>query len=143
MSSTSLYDTFGNNVESKVNQDTLGYFLENSTIKFSLPEASAEILADLVDVSSINPTELEAVQSKLERIGFGIANARAMASIIIRVSKDQGVSPMSYFDNNAQTLQFTIDTYNTINMLRPPGSQIGVTAPINNKRSRVRKLIQP
>ena len=45
--SSSLYNTFGNELRYDVLQSTLAVFLENATIKFPLPQASSEILGDI------------------------------------------------------------------------------------------------
>lgn len=141
--STSLYTTFGNETKYRITQDTLEAYLENATIKFPLPEASSEILSDLSDVSAIDPVMLDAVKTRLESIGFRPANAVAMASILIQVSDSQGVNPMDYFELNADTLKFTVDTYKTINLLRPVGNRIGLTIQKQNKKSKYSNLIKP
>ena len=143
MSSSSLYTTFGNEVKYRITANVLETYLENATIKFALPEASTQILGTLAPIESVNPQELDAVQTRLESIGFGTANARAMASVLIQVAKSQNVSPMEYFSSNEAALKLAVDSYQTINMLRPPGNRIGVTAPIKNSRSRYSTLIRP
>ena len=143
MTSTSLYDTFGNEIKTQITQDTLTFYLDNATVKFALPEASASLLAEFVPTENINPVELSAIESRLESIGFQKANARAMASILIKVSQTQGVSPFEYFNNNEATLKLAVDTYSAINALRPAGNKIGIAAPIINRKSRTSKMIQP
>jgi hypothetical protein len=142
-SSTNLYNTFGNELKYRISQGTLEAYLENATIKFPLPEASSTILGELAPIDSVNPQELDAVRGELERIGFGQANARAMAAVLIQVAKSQGVSPLTYFDLNAASLKLAIDTYETINLLRPPGNRIGLTSAKDNQKSRASSLIQP
>lgn len=141
--SSNLYNTFGNELKYRITQGTLEAYLENATIKFPLPEASSSILGELASIDSVNPQELDAVRGELERIGFAQANARAMAAVLIQVAQSQGVSPMTYFDINAASLKLAIDTYDTINLLRPPGNRIGLTAAKDNQKSRVANLIQP
>ena len=45
--SASLYNTFGNEVQYKIAQDTLVAYIDNASIKFPLPEASSEILTEI------------------------------------------------------------------------------------------------
>jgi hypothetical protein len=141
--SSNLYNTFGNELKYRISQGTLEAYLENATIKFPLPEASSTILSELAPIDSVNPQELDAVRGELERIGFSQANARAMAAVLIQVAKSQGVSPLTYFDLNAASLKLAIDTYETINLLRPPGNRIGLTSAKDNQKSRASSLIQP
>lgn len=141
--STTLYNTFGNELKYRINQGTLEAYLENATIKFPLPEASSTILGELAPLDSVNPQELDLVKGRLQSIGFAEANARAMAAVLIQVAQSQGVSPLTYFDLNANSLKLAIDTYETINLLRPPGNRIGLTASKDNQKSRVAKLVRP
>ena len=64
--STSLYNTFGNEVKYRYNQGVLTAYLENSTINFPLPEASSEILAEIAVPAGtpIDSATLEAVQPR-------------------------------------------------------------------------------
>ena len=141
--SEKLYTTFGNDLKYRVTQDTLVAYLDKATIKFPLPEASADLLADLATPDNVNPQELEVVQSKLVQIGFRKAKALTMATVLIQVAKAQGVNPLEYFEANETSLKLAIDTYATINLLRPAGNRINVTAPLDNSKSRYNKLIQP
>lgn len=141
--SSSLYTTFGNELKYRITSQTLEAYLENATIKFPLPEASSEILGELAPIENVNPQVLEAVQVKLESIGFGKANARAMAAVLIQVATSQGVSPMLYFSSNEASLKLAVDSYETINLLRPAGNRINVTLPKNNRKSRYNQLIRP
>jgi hypothetical protein len=144
MSSTSLYNTFGNEVKYTVIEDTLIAYLENSTIKFTLPEASAEFLAQLFeDTSPVDPVLYEQVRERLVALGYQIGNARAMSTVLLKVAEAQGVSPLSYFSLNEDTLQFTIDAYEMINALRPAGNRIGLQLPLQNNRTLAAGLIQP
>lgn len=143
MPSTSLYTTFGNEIKYDIQQDTLVAYLEDATIKFPLPEASSEILSELVDMSTINPVDLDVVLAKLTEIGFSKANGKAMAAVLISVAKSQGVSPMEYFEVNAASLKLTQDAYKTINMMRPAGNRIGLSQRKENKKSRYGNMIRP
>lgn len=141
--STSLYTTFGNEIKYRITNDTLETFLENSTIKFVLPEAASEILSELAPVESVDPSTLDTVKTRLESIGFSTPNARAMAAVLIQVAQAQNVSPMVYFDTNEASLKLAVDSYKTINMLRPAGNRINVVSPLKNNRSRYGGLIKP
>lgn len=144
MSSTNIYTTFGNEVKYNLTQDTLVTYLDNATIKFPLPEASTDILSNIMSADdNINPQELDLLKTKLSSIGFSEPNAVAMASVLIKVAQSQGVSPMEYFEVNEASLKLTVDTYQTINLLRPAGNRIGLIQPINNGKSRVSRLIKP
>jgi len=142
-SSITLYDTFGNEVKYRITQDTLVAYLENSTVNFPLPEASADLLGNLADISTIEPTQLEAVKSRLEKVGFSKPKAKTMASVLIKVAQTQGISPMEYFEVNQNSLKLAIDTYKTINLFRPVGNQIGLNSPIKNSKSLYGKMIKP
>ena len=143
--STSLYNTFGNEVKYRYNQGVLTAYLENSTINFPLPEASSEILAEIAVPAGtpIDSATLEAVQSRLIRIGFKRKNATAMASVLIAVAEVQGISPMSYFSMNENTLQLTLDAYESVNALRPKGNKIDLKQPIVNSSTPDSKFIKP
>jgi hypothetical protein len=145
MSSTNLYDTFGNEVKYQVTQNTLVAYLENATVKFPIPEASTAILADLFKDKDdpINSDLLEQVQQRLIKSGFKEANARAMANVLIRVAAQQRVNPMDYFSVNDNSLKLTVDTYNTINALRPVGNRINLVRPLNNASTMFKDLIKP
>lgn len=145
MSSVSLYDTFGNEAKYQYNEDTLVAYLENATIKFPLPEASADILSNLFKDSTdpIDSNLLEQVQQRLIKTGFKEANAKAMADVLIRVAREQRVNVMDYFEVNSNTLKLTVDTYQTINTLRPIGNRINLVKPLNNAKTLFRDLIKP
>jgi hypothetical protein len=145
MSSISLYNTFGNEVKYQLVKDTLVAYLENATIKFPLPEASAEILSTLLNNKQavINSDLLDQVEQRLIKTGFGAANARALAQVLIQVAEVQGVSVMNYFSVNDNSLKLTIDTYQTINALRPVGNRINLVLPKKNSSSKYRTLIKP
>jgi hypothetical protein len=145
MSSTSLYDTFGNEVKYQISQNTLIAYLENATVKFPIPEASTDILSKLFQDkdTSINPTLLEQVQQRLIKSGFKEANAKAMADILIRVAAVERVNVMDYFEVNNNSLKLTVDTYEAINAMRPVGNRINLVRPLNNSSTKFRQLIQP
>ena len=145
MSSVNLYDTFGNEVKYQVTQNTLVAYLENATVKFPIPEASTDILSKLFEDKDdpINPTLLEQVEQRLVKSGFKNANAKAMANVLIRVAAQQRVNPMDYFSVNDSSLKLAIDTYQTINALRPVGNRINLVRPLNNSATRFKDLIQP
>lgn len=141
--SANLYDTFGNEVEYKITQDTMVQYLKDATIKFVLPEASSEIVGGLVKPESVNPVELDMVKSKLISLGFGEPNALALSAVLVKLAKDQGISPLDYFKDSSLSLKLAIDTYKTINMLRPPGNRIGLAKKKTNSKSRYKSLIKP
>lgn len=145
MSSINLYDTFGNEVKYQVTQNTLVAYLENATVKFPLPEASTEILSGLFNDKDdpIDFNLLEQIQQRLIKSGFKEANAKAMANVLIRVAAQQRVNPMDYFSVNDNSLKLTIDTYTTINALRPVGNRINLVRPLNNSTTLFRDLIKP
>ena len=142
MPSTSLYNTFGNEIKYTVSYDTLIAYLDNATIKFPLPEASTDILQDLADTKTINPVELDPVTTRLESIGFAPPKAKTMASILIQVAQTEGISPHDYFTPGEQSLKLTVDTYEVMNTLRPSGNKVGLVAPISNSKSRFKSQIQ-
>lgn len=145
MSSTNLYETFGNEVKYQVTQNTLVAYLENATVKFPLPEASTDILSKLFEEKDapINSNLLEQVEQRLVKSGFKNASAKAMANVLIRVAAQQRVNPLDYFSINDNSLKLTIDTYQTINALRPVGNRVNLVRPLNNSATRFKDLIQP
>jgi hypothetical protein len=145
MSSSSLYETFGNEVKYQISQNTLIAYLENATVKFPIPEASTDILSKLFQDKDdpINPVLLEQIQQRLIKSGFKEANARAMADILIRVAAVERVNVMDYFEVNNNSLKLTVDTYEAINAMRPVGNRINLVRPLNNSATKFRQLIQP
>lgn len=145
MSSVNLYDTFGNEVKYQITENTLVAYLENATVKFPIPEASTEILSSLFTDKddAIDFNLLEQIQQRLIKSGFKEANAKAMANVLIRVATQQRVNPMDYFSVNDNTLKLTIDTYTTINALRPVGNRINLVKPLNNAATLFKDLIKP
>jgi hypothetical protein len=91
----------------------------------------------------IDSNLLEQVQQRLVKTGFKDANARAMADVLIRVAREQRVNVMDYFEVNSNTLKLTVDTYQTINTLRPVGNRINLVKPLNNAKTLFRDLIKP
>lgn len=145
MDSVSLFEKFGNETKYQVIQDTIVAYLEKATIKFPLPEASVEILEKLTkgDFSHLDPTLLEQVELRLVALGFNKAKAKTMSTVLCSVAATENVSPFTFFSVNENTLKLTVDTYNTINGLRPPGNRINVALPLSNQRSRYKSLIKP
>ena len=143
--SSSLYNTFGSDIQYKYNQGVLEAFFENSSVKFPLPEATSEILSQIAvpPETPIDSQMLDAVKSKLESIGFGKYNANAMAKVLIQVANVQNVSPMEYFNMNQNSLKLSVDSYTAVNAIRPKGNKIDLKSPILNSRSNLKKLIQP
>lgn len=142
--SATLYDTFGNEINYRIFQNTLVAYIDNATIKFPLPEASSTLLEAISNTENINPVELDLIQTKLEAIGFGKPAAKTMASVMIQVAQDQGVNPLTYFDDNLNSLKFTVDAYKTINLLRPSGNKIGLAKVVNNQDNKTyNKFIKP
>ena len=71
MPSSSLYDTFGNEISYELRRGILTAFIEDSTIDFPLPQASSELLEKFSDpVSTMNQQTLDMIKSKLEKKGF-------------------------------------------------------------------------
>lgn len=142
--SASLYNTFGNQIKYDVVEDTLVSYLENATIKFPLPEASADILAKLTDPQNRNfdPAKYHMVNSKLVKLGFRKPKADALTDILIQVAAAQNADPLDFFSVNSNTLNLTLDAYRAINNLRPVGNRVGLMMPTQNSRSRVSALIR-
>lgn len=143
--SSSLYNTFGNEVNYKVVQNTLVAYLEDSTIKFPLPEASTDILSKLTDPQnkSYNPATYGMINNKLVKLGFKKPNADVLTQILLEVADAQGVNPLEFFTVNQNSLNLTLDAYGAINNLRPAGSRVSIMTPNTNSKSRVASLIQP
>jgi len=135
--SSSLYNTFGSDIQYKYNQGVLEAFFENSSVKFPLPEATSEILSQIAvpPETPIDSQMLDAVKSKLESIGFGKYNANAMAKVLIQVANVQNVSPMEYFYMNQNSLKLSVDSYTAVNAIRPKGNKIDLKSNILNSRS--------
>ena len=142
--STSLYETFGSEVNYKFTAGKLEAYLENASIKFPLPEASSEILAELAKVKevAIDPQKLDLIKTKLVAIGFGQSNANAMAKVLIQIARVQNIDPTAYFDMNADTLKLSVDAFEAMNAIRPAGNKVDLKTPLENSRSKVAKLIK-
>ena len=82
MSSKSLYETFGNEVSYEQRRGKLVQFIENNTINFPLPEASIEILVNMIpgDFKGIDPSKVEIIENRLTSIGFTGPTAKTLAS---------------------------------------------------------------
>lgn len=143
--STSIYNTFGNEVSYKIVQDTLVAYIDNASIKFPLPEASSEILSEIAAPKDtpIDPSTLSVIETKLQSIGFKKSNARAMSRVLIKVAEVQGLHPTTYFEMNQNSLKLTVDAYAAINAYRPAGNKIDLKTPTLNSRSKLSDLIQP
>ena len=143
--SSSIYNTFGSDIQFRYNQGVLEAYFENASVKFPLPEATSDILSQIAVPAEtpIDSQTLEAVKTRLVSIGFGKYNANAMAKVLIQVAKVQNVSPMEYFKMNENSLKLSIDSYTAINSIRPQGSKIDLKSPILNIRSKLKNLIQP
>jgi hypothetical protein len=142
--SANIYDTFGNEIKYSVTQNKLVNFLENATVQFPLPEASAFILQSFLDpADTVDPVMLDQVYTKLVSIGYGEPAAKAMGTVLIKVAKQQGISPLQYFDDNQAQLKLAIDSYEAMNALRPAGNRVGLNTPINNQKSRQAPFIKP
>lgn len=142
--SSSLYETFGSEINYKFTAGKLEAYLDNASVKFPLPEASSEILAELAKVKeiAIDPQKLDVIKTKLVAIGFSQSNANAMAKVLIQIAKVQNVDPTAYFDMNADTLKLSVDAFEAMNAIRPPGNKVDLKEPLDNSRSKVAKLIK-
>tara|TARA_B100000614_G_C14459159_1_gene457690 strand:+ start:593 stop:1030 length:438 start_codon:yes stop_codon:yes gene_type:complete len=145
MSSKSLYETFGNEVSYEQRRGKLVQFIENNTINFPLPEASIEILVNMIpgDFKGIDPSKVEIIENRLTSIGFTGPTAKTLASALIQVADAQGVHPISYFELNEESIKLAEQTYKAINSIRPKGNQIGLTVDKFNKDSKLAKIIRP
>jgi len=143
--SSSLYDTFGNETKYKLSGGTLIAFLKDATIKFPLPEASVSLLEKLGTpaAAAFDPAKTDMIRSKLIKLGFSKANASALVPVLMQVAKSQKIDPLDFFEINQNALNLTLDTYKAINVLRPVGSRINITAPKVNSSSKAGKLIKP
>jgi hypothetical protein len=141
--STSLYETFGNEIKYRITSGTVEAYLENSTIRFPLPEASSDILAGLVVETGLNTQLVELTEARLIDLGYQKAKANVMAKVLVQVAQSQGVHPFEYFDSEEAAVKLTQDGYLTMNMLRPKGNRVGLTAPIQNNKSKYSDIIKP
>lgn len=133
--SSSLFDTFGNETKQKIDKSTLVKYLENATVKFPIPEASTDILAQFADPTrpAINPDLLSLVETRLIKAGYQPANAKAMADVLMQTATRQGVNPLTYFNVTDETVQLTVDTYKILNAFMPPGNRFNLTLPKDNR----------
>jgi len=144
--STSLYETFGNEVNYEIRKDKLVKFLENSTINFPLPEASVEILTAMLGKeqnAGMNADEIDMVYNRLTSIGFNEKTANTLAVALIQIAKQQGVHPIEYFELNESSITLAENTYKAINKIRPKGNLIGLTVGKTNKQSKIANVIRP
>ena len=142
--SASLYDTFGNEISYDLRRGILTAYIEDATIDFPLPQASAELLERFSDpINTMNQQHLDMIKSKLEKIGFKKANAKALAPVFITVAKELNTDVLEFFEDSNSALELTTDAYKAINVQRPAGSRINVSAPTVNSKSKVASLIKP
>ena len=142
--SASLYDTFGNEISYDLRRGILTAYIEDATIDFPLPQASAELLERFSDpINTMNQQHLDMIKSKLEKIGFKKANAKALAPVLITVAKELKTDVLEFFEDSNSALELTTDAYKAINVQRPAGSRINVSAPTVNSKSKVASLIKP
>lgn len=145
MASKSLYETFGNEIQYTISEGTLRAYLENSTVDFVLPEPVSDLLAGFISFEgSIDGALLDQVETKLISRGFKKAKAKTMATVLLKVAEEEGINPLTYFEDPQHALKLTQDSYDAINQLRPSGNRIGLTTSINNsKNQKLSGLIQP
>jgi hypothetical protein len=145
MSSKSLYETFGNEINYEMRRDKLVQFIENNTINFPLPEASVELLVNMApqNFKGMDPNKINIVENRLESIGFTGPTAKTLAVALIQVAEKQGVHPISYFELNEESIKLAEQTYKAINTIRPKGNQIGLTVDKFNKDSKLANVIRP
>lgn len=144
--STSLYETFGNEVSYEIRKNKLVKFLENSTINFPLPEASVEILTTMLgkpDNKGMNADEIDLIFNRLTSIGFNETTGKTLAVALIQIAKQQGVHPIEYFELNESSITLAENTYKAINKIRPKGNLIGLTVGKTNKQSKIANVIRP
>lgn len=145
--SSSLYTTFGNEVKYEVKNNILVAYVNDATVKFPLPEATSEMLANLTvaEDTPLDPQTLSVIETKLVSVGFNKTNASSMAKVLVQVAKVQGVHPTSYFDMNSNTLNLTVDAYNALNAVRPAGNKVDLKLSTTslNKKSKVANIIKP
>ena len=141
----SLYETFGNEINFEIRKDKIVQFLKNNTVNFPLPEASVEILANMLgqENDGINADTYNIVFNRLTDIGFNKTTAKTLAVALIKISKQQGVHPISYFELNEESIKLAENTYRAINKIRPKGNLIGITVSQSNKKSKIAKSIRP
>ena len=142
----SLYETFGNEPDFEVRRGKLVQFLKNNTIYFPLPEASVEILTNMVSRLSnrgMDATKIDMVKNRLEDIGFNGPTANTLALALIKIADVQGVHPISYFELNEESIKLAENTYKALNTIRPKGNLIGLTVSKKNKDSKISNIIRP
>ena len=142
----SLYETFGNEPDFEVRRGKLVQFLKNNTIYFPLPEASVEILTNMVSRLSnrgMDATKIDMVKNRLEDIGFNGPTANTLALALIKIADDQGVHPIPYFELNEESIKLAENTYKALNTIRPKGNLIGLTVSKKNKDSKISNIIRP
>jgi hypothetical protein len=143
--SSSLFETLGADTRFEVRQGILRAFLSNGNAAFPIPEASAQILAELSNVSPtyFDPYLVDQVMTQLELSGFRSAVAMAFAPVLLEIARVSGVSVFEYFNFNDNTVKLVSDTVDAINAYRPAGSQLGISAPNRNQESKLRSFVRP
>jgi hypothetical protein len=142
----SLYETFGNEPDFEVRRGKLVQFLKNNTIYFPLPEASVEILTNMVSRLTnrgMDATKIDMVKNRLEDIGFNGPTANTLALALIKIADEQGVHPISYFELNQESIKLAENTYKALNTIRPKGNLVGLTVSKKNKDSKISNVIRP
>tara|TARA_R110001592_G_scaffold189019_1_gene434457 strand:- start:1848 stop:2285 length:438 start_codon:yes stop_codon:yes gene_type:complete len=145
MPSSSLYETFGNEIKYTISEGTIKAYLENSTIDFPLPEAISDLLAGFVSFDkSLDGQLLDQVEQKLISKGFKKPKAKTMATVLLQVAESEGINPLTYFDDPDVAVKLTQDSYDAINAIRPSGNRLSLTTAINNSKNiRLNGIIQP
>lgn len=142
----SLYETFGNEPDFEIRRGKLVQFLKNNTIYFPLPEASVEILTNMVSRltnKGMDATKIDMVKNRLEDIGFNGPTANTLALALIKIADEQGVHPISYFELNQESIKLAENTYKALNTIRPKGNLVGLTVSKKNKDSKISNVIRP
>ena len=145
MASTSLYDTFGNDIKYRIDEGTIRSYLVNSTIDFPLPEAASDILAGYVSTTgSIDGALYDQVTQKLIVVGFKKPKALTMAKVLLAVASSEGINPLVYFDDPDSAIKLTQDGYDAMNNIRPIGNRVSITtATKNSANTKFSNIIQP
>jgi len=144
--STSLYETFGNEVNYERRRDKVVQFLKNNTLNFPLPEAGVDILTGMLDETQdrgMDATKIDMIKGRLEEIGFNSVTGNTLAVALIKIADMQGVHPISYFELNADSIKLAENTYKALNTIRPKGNLVGLTVEKKNKNSKIANLIRP
>lgn len=145
MTSQSLYETFGNETDITLLNEMLTIFLKNSTVEFTVPQASSQILGSFTDdnvLKHVNGPLLEQVKMRLLSSGFSQANANALSIVLLQVAEKQNIHPFEFFELSTNTLKITKDAYDAINAIRPTGNRVNLVTPLKNSNSRIKDIIK-